>query len=375
MAHHDHVVELRLRVDAVGERGIGRRGKHVRQARHLDDVRRVPAAGAFRVERVDRAALERGDRVLDEARLVQRVGVHAHLDVHVVGHRERRAEHGRRGAPVLVALEAHRAGLDLLDQRRLAVPVALREDADVDGPALERAQHVRDVARAGRHRRRVRSVRRPGAAADQRRRAVGQRRVRLLRRDEVDVRVDAGGRQDQMVARDRVGGEAALEARRDVVHRLRIAGLADRADPAVLDADVGLHHAQHRVDDRHVGDDEVGCAGMRAPVVHPHAFAQALAAAEDDLVAGRAAQVALDLDEETGVAQPDAVARRGAEQSDVLVARDLGHVQDPKESWSVRRSRAGVTASSGSRASRPVPRTSPSGRRRPCRRSGRRPDC
>ena len=151
----------------------------------------------------------------------------------------------------------------------------------------------------------------------------------------MDVRVDAGGGQDEMRAGDRVGGEAALEARRDVVHRLRIAGLADRADAAVLDADVGLHHAQHRVDDRHVRDDEVGRAGMRAPVVHPHAFAQALAAAEDDLVAGRAAQVALDLDEEAGVAQPDAVARRGAEQSDVFVARDLGHVQDPKGSGSV----------------------------------------
>ena len=55
-------------------------------------------------------------------------------------------------------------------------------------------------------------------------------------------------------------------------------------------------------------------------VVHAHAFAQALAAAEDDLVAGRAAQVALDLDEEAGVAQPDAVAGRGTEQADVLVA-------------------------------------------------------
>jgi hypothetical protein len=59
---------------------------------------------------------------------------------------------------------------------------------------------------------------------------------------------------------------------------------------------------------------------VRAPVVHAHAFAQALAAAEDDLVTVRAAQVALDLDEQPGVAEADAVARRGAVQADVLVA-------------------------------------------------------
>ena len=78
---------------------------------------------------------------------------------------------------------------------------------------------------------------------------------------------------------------------------------------------------EDRVDDRHVGDHQVGRAARAGdPVVHAHAFAQALAAAEDDLVAGRAAQVALDLDEEAGVAQPDAVADRGTEQADVLVA-------------------------------------------------------
>ena len=240
-----------------------------------------------------------------------------------------------------MALEAHRAGLDLLDQRVLAVAVALAEDADVDRPALERAQHVLDVARPWRDRRRVRPVAGTGAAADQRRGAVGQRCVGLLRRDEVDVRVDAGGGQDEMVAGDRVGGEAQFQPRRDAVHRLRIAGLADRADAPVADADVGLHHALHRVDDRHVGDDEVGRpAGIRQPVVHAHAFAQALASAEDDFVAVRAAQVALDLDEQPGVAEADAVAGRGAVQADVLVAGNGGHGSDPKGLASVLRVRA-----------------------------------
>ena len=105
-----------------------------------------------------------------------------------------------------------------------------------------------------------------------------------------------------MVARDGVGREAQFETRRHAIHRLWIAGLSDRADATVADADVRLHHALHRVDDRHVGDDEVRrTAGIRQPVIHPHAFAQAFPTAEDDLVAIGAAQVALDLDEEPGV--------------------------------------------------------------------------
>jgi hypothetical protein len=58
VAHHQHVEML---VDGVaGERPgrIGRRRQHVLQARDLDDVGRVAAAGAFGVEGVDGAALE-----------------------------------------------------------------------------------------------------------------------------------------------------------------------------------------------------------------------------------------------------------------------------------------------------------------------------
>ena len=67
VADHDHVEQLGLRVDAVRQRRVGRARQHVELAGHLQDVRRVAAAGALGVEGVDRAALERGDRVLDEA--------------------------------------------------------------------------------------------------------------------------------------------------------------------------------------------------------------------------------------------------------------------------------------------------------------------
>jgi hypothetical protein len=55
--------------------------------RDLDDIGRMAAAGAFGVEGVDGAALEGADGVLDEAALVQRVGVEHHLHVVVVGDR------------------------------------------------------------------------------------------------------------------------------------------------------------------------------------------------------------------------------------------------------------------------------------------------
>jgi len=47
----------------------------------------VTAAGAFGVESVDVAALERGDGVLDKAAFVERVGVDRDRDVELLGDR------------------------------------------------------------------------------------------------------------------------------------------------------------------------------------------------------------------------------------------------------------------------------------------------
>ena len=69
-----------------GRVGLVELGQHVRLAADADDVRRVAAARALGVVGVDRPALERGDRVVDEARLVQRVGVDRDLDVVALGH-------------------------------------------------------------------------------------------------------------------------------------------------------------------------------------------------------------------------------------------------------------------------------------------------
>jgi hypothetical protein len=66
VAHHQHVQML---VDGVARerpRRIGRGRQHVFQAGDLDDIRRMAAAGAFGMEGVDGAALERLHRILDK---------------------------------------------------------------------------------------------------------------------------------------------------------------------------------------------------------------------------------------------------------------------------------------------------------------------
>ena len=75
--------------------------------------------------RMDRPALERGDRAFDEPAFVQGIGVDHDLHVHVVRDREAAVDRCGRCAPVFVQLQATRAGFDLLDQARgrLALPL------------------------------------------------------------------------------------------------------------------------------------------------------------------------------------------------------------------------------------------------------------
>ena len=67
VAHHQHVQMLVDGVAGERPRRVGRGRQHVLQPGDLDDIRRVAAAGAFGVEGVDGAALERLHGILDEA--------------------------------------------------------------------------------------------------------------------------------------------------------------------------------------------------------------------------------------------------------------------------------------------------------------------
>ncbi len=238
----------------IGPGRIGRGRQYVLEPRHFDDVRRVAAAGAFGMEGVDGAALERLDGVLDEARFVERVGVDHHLDVVIVGDRQAAIDRRRRRAPVLVQLQRTGAGLDHFLQRRRARRIAFAGKTEIDRKIVRRLDHAPDMKRPGRAGGRKRAVRRAGAAAEHRGDAGHQGFVDLLRADEMNMGVEAAGGEDFALAGDHLGAGADDDG--DVGLNVGIAGFADGKNVAILDADVGLDDAP-MVDDQRVGDDGV----------------------------------------------------------------------------------------------------------------------
>ena len=309
MADHQHVEMLVDRVPGVGPRRIGGGGDDVWKPAHLDDVGRVAAAGALGVEGVDGAALEGGDRVLDEAGFVQRVGVDHHLHVIVVGDGEAAVDRRRRRAPVLVQLERAGAGADLLDQRGRLRSIALAGKAEIHRKAVGGLDHPRDVPGAGRAGRGIGAGRRPGAAAEHTGHPGIERLLDLLRADEVDVGIEAAGGQDLALAGDRLGAGADDDV--DAGLGVGIASLADAGDPAVLQADIGLYDPPV-VDDERVGDDGVDGAVGATRLALAHAVADHLAAAELHLFAV-GGEILLHLHDQLGVGEADLVADSRAE--------------------------------------------------------------
>ena len=135
----------------------------------------------------------------------------------------------------------------------------------------------------------------------------------------MDVGVEAAGGEDLSLAGDHLGAGADDDghARLDV----GIAGLADRGDAAVLDADVGLHDAPV-IEDQRIGDDGVDRALPVGDLALAHAVADHLAAAEFHLLAV-GGEILLHLDDEIGVGQPDAVAGGRAEHVGVDAPREF----------------------------------------------------
>ena len=241
-----------------------------------------------------------------------------------VGDVEAVVDRGGRRAPVLVQLERGGAGEDHLLERRRQRGVALAGEREVHREGVEALDHALDVPGAGAGGG-ERAVRRAGAAAEHGGDARHQRFLDLLRADEVDMRVHAAGGEDLALAGDGLGGGADDDG--DARLRVGIAGLADRRDAAVLQADVGLVDAGV-VDDQRVGDDRVDRALRPRHLALAHAVADDLAAAELHLLA-IGAKVLLDLDEEFGVGEPHLVADGRAEHLGIGGAGDsCGHGVD-----------------------------------------------
>jgi hypothetical protein len=175
-----------------------------------------------------------------------------------------------------------------------------------------------DMPRTRRARRRKRSGGRSRSAAEHCRNARHQRFVDLLRADEMDVRVDATCRDDHSFAGDDLGRRADHDV--DPGLDVGISRLAEPRDLAVLDRDVAFDDAPP-VDHQRIGDHRVG-AVLRAPLTLPHTVADHLAAAELHFLAVHR-HIALDLDDEIGVGEANAIARRRTEHFGVGAATDL----------------------------------------------------
>src|SRR4030095_15775705 len=118
------------------------------------------------------------------------------------------------------------------------------------------------------------------------------------------------------------GDDLGAGADHDVHARLHVgvAGLAKLRDPAVLDREVALDDPPP-VDDQCVGDHRIRDV-LRQPLALAHAVANHLAAAEFHLFAVDR-EIALHLDHEIGVGEPDTVADRRTEHFGVGAAPDF----------------------------------------------------
>ena len=280
----------------------------------------MPAAGTLGVKRVNGAALERLDRVLDEARLIERVGVDHHLHVVVVGNRQAAVDRRRRRAPIFVQLERAGATSDHLLERRRTRRIAFAGETEVDRQCVGGLDHAADVPRSRRARGGEGAMRRTGAAAEHGGDAGHQRLLHLLRADEVNVRIEAAGGEDLAFTGDHFG--AGSDDDRDVGLNVGIAGLADRCDAAAGEPDVGLDDSP-MVEDQRVGDDGVDRALLVGDLALPHAVTDHLAAAELHLFA-IGTKVLFHFDDDVGIGKPHAVARGGSKHLGIGGALHLG---------------------------------------------------
>ena len=219
-------------------------------------------------------------------------------------------------------LQAAGAGAHLFFQGFRGAGVAFAEKAQVHRQAFSGLEHPPDVEGAGGAGGGICARGRSGAASHQGGDAAGQGRFDLLGADEVDVGVDATGREDVSFPGDGFGAWAHHD--RHPFLGVGVAGFADADDPAVLEADIGFDDAPP-VEDQGIGDHCVdGALGPRGLGL-AHAVADHLAAAELHLIAVDGV-VLLDFKDQIGVGQTKSVSGSGSVSLGVgLAGNAVGH--------------------------------------------------
>ena len=150
---------------------------------------------------------------------------------------------------------------------------------------------------------------RPHGAANNGRNAAGQGVFTLLRTQKMGVRLHSPWGNDQPIAMHDGCTRTADQLGPDPVLDGGISGFAHTDDLAVLNADIALHNAQHRVDDRGVLDHHIQPArGRGRGGVKAHPVAHHLAGSGQTLVAIDR-MVVLNLGQQRSVAQTHHIAR------------------------------------------------------------------
>eukprot|EP01133_Synstelium_polycarpum_P025426 gene25427-biopygen21942 len=323
MTHDEHVEVLGNRVDGMRQRRIGRCRKNVRLTCRHDDVRCVPAAGAFRMEHVDPASGDRIQSVLYVTGFVEAVGVQRYLKAELVGCAQSGVDRGRSGTPVLVNLESACARESFLAHGLMADGAALAEKKDVERDVVEGAVHHRQRPGAGRDGGCLASFGWARSAARHGRRTSGECFHHLDFTEEVHVSVDRTRGEDLSLTGDHVGARPDEQLGVHAIHDVGVTGLADRNDASVANSDVCPDDSPV-IENHRVGDDDVESALVASGQALAHRLADALTAAEDHLVAGRGV-VVLDLDPQICVGQTDLVACGRAVQGGVAASIDPAH--------------------------------------------------
>src|SRR6266498_1797587 len=143
--------------------------------------------------------------------------------------------------------------------------------------------HLLEMPRARRNRGRLRTLTRPGSAADDRGDPGGGCLVQLRWREQVHMRVDRAGREDPTLARDDVRRRSDPELWVDAVCYVRVSRSTERDDVPVADAHVGPDDAPP-IDHQHVGDDGIRRAFRTSRRTLPHRLPDRLPPAEHNLL-------------------------------------------------------------------------------------------
>src|SRR6516164_3699986 len=134
----------------------------------------------------------------------------------------------------------------------------------------------------------------------------------------MDMRIDAAGRNDAIFAGD--GLRSRPDDDVDSGLDIWVAGLADTADAAVADADIGFDDPP-MIEDYRIGDDGIDSALGACRLPLPHAVADDFATPELDLFAVDRV-VVLNFDDEIGICQPHPVPGRRSEHRRICAAWD-----------------------------------------------------